>query len=364
MAQKLTFYPLGNAETCLLELGNGKKLLFDYAAMYDGSTTDERFDIKKELSEIPEFQVVLFSHAHDDHTKGASEFFYLDHAQKYQSEDRAKIDELWVSAAFILDTDLQNNSDAKIIRNEARYRLKNGYGIKVFADPDSLTAWLESQKIDYDEVKHLIIHAGQIVPTEKLGDEILVFVHAPFSEDSDEVQDKNDPSIVMQVRLYNGDRETNILITGDTPYQVLDKIVDITKLNENEEYLKWDIYDIPHHCSYTGLNEKSEEDRYMIVPTDNIKWLLKQTQKSAKMVASCEKVTEETSPPHMIAKRAYEFYTAEDVSFMATMENVTINGGKPTPIIFRIDRFGITLKMVGIQATYLKKSAPRAGKEL
>lgn len=33
MSQTLTFYPLGNAETCLLELGNGAKLLFDYAAM-------------------------------------------------------------------------------------------------------------------------------------------------------------------------------------------------------------------------------------------------------------------------------------------------------------------------------------------
>ena len=39
MGQKLTFYPLGNAETCLLELENGGKLLFDYAAMNDGSTT-------------------------------------------------------------------------------------------------------------------------------------------------------------------------------------------------------------------------------------------------------------------------------------------------------------------------------------
>ena len=55
MSQTLTFYPLGNAETCLLELGNGAKLLFDYAAMYDGSTTDARYDIEKELSTIKEF---------------------------------------------------------------------------------------------------------------------------------------------------------------------------------------------------------------------------------------------------------------------------------------------------------------------
>ena len=59
MAQKFTVYPLGNAETCLLELNNGSKMLFDYAAMNDGSTTDNRFDIAKELSPIEEFEVVM-----------------------------------------------------------------------------------------------------------------------------------------------------------------------------------------------------------------------------------------------------------------------------------------------------------------
>ena len=75
MAQKFTIYPLGNAETCLLELNNGGKILFDYAAMNDGSETDDRFDIERELSSIKEFDVVMFSHAHEDHTKGASDFF-------------------------------------------------------------------------------------------------------------------------------------------------------------------------------------------------------------------------------------------------------------------------------------------------
>lgn len=153
MSQTLTFYPLGNAETCLLELGNGAKLLFDYAAMYDGSTTDTRYDIKKELSTIKEFDVVMFSHAHDDHTHGASEFFYLDHAKAYQSESRAKIKELWVSAAFLLDTDLENQSDAKIIRAEARHRLKNKYGIKVFSSIGYFSVFISSLWIPQKQEK-------------------------------------------------------------------------------------------------------------------------------------------------------------------------------------------------------------------
>lgn len=208
MKQKITFYPLDNAETCFLELKNGSKLLFDFADMNDGSTIDKRYDIKKDLSRIKKFNVVMFSHAHEDHTKKASDFFFLDHAQKYQSDSRAKIEELWVSAAFLLDTDLENQSDAKIIRNEARYRLKNGYGIKVFADPDSLSDWLETQEINYDDIKHLIVHAGQIIANPDWDDEVQFFVHAPFSNDSEDVQDKNDPSIVLQVRLFNEKTQT------------------------------------------------------------------------------------------------------------------------------------------------------------
>lgn len=362
MAQKFTIYPLGNAETCLLELNNGGKILFDYAAMNDGSETDDRFDIERELSSIKEFDVVMFSHAHEDHTKGASDFFYLDHAQKYQSNSRAKIKELWVSAAFLLDTDLDNGSDAKIIRAEARHRLKNKYGIKVFAAPDSLSNWLKDQDIALDDVADLIVHAGKTIElSSTLGDEVQVFVHAPFSDDSEEVQDKNDPSIVLQVRVLNNDRETNLLITGDTPYRVLDKIVDMSQANENEEYLNWDVYDVPHHCSYTGLNEKGEKDVRIITPTENIQWLLQRSGAGAYLVASCEKVTEETSPPHMCAKRAYEKYSADDAEFLVTMEHIPAKTRKPTPICFEIGSMGLTLKENRKKQIYFSKSAPRAG---
>ena len=362
MAQYFTIYPLGNAETCLLELNNGSKLLFDYAAMNDGSSSDARFNIEDELSSIKEFDVVMFSHAHEDHTKGASDFFYLDHAQKYQSDTRVKIKELWVSAAFLLDTDLENHSDAKIIRAEARYRLRNKYGIRIFAAPNSLTDWLASQGIAYDDVSDLIVHAGNIMELpDPLRDEMQVFVHAPFSDDSEDVQNKNDPSIVLQARLFNDNQETNLLITGDSPYQVLDKIVDISQTNENEGYLIWDIYDIPHHCSYTGLNEKGEKDVRIIIPTDNIQWLLQQSSTGAYMVASCENVTEETSPPHMCAKRAYEKYSADDVHFLVTMEHIPPKASKPTPIRFEINSMGLTLKEDRVYQNYFNKSAPRAG---
>ncbi len=99
-----------------------------------------------------------------------------------------------------------------------------------------------------------------------------MFVHAPFSEDSDEVEDRNDPSIVLQLRLANFSRTTTIFITGDTPHEILDKIVGRSENGGNENYLYWDIYDIPHHCSHTGLAD--ERGDKITETSDNIKRLL------------------------------------------------------------------------------------------
>jgi hypothetical protein len=46
------------------------------------------------------------------------------------------------------------------------------------------------------------------------------------------------------------------------------------------------------------------------------------------------------------------------------MEHCLFSGGRPKPIVFEIDRLGITEKSYNPQATYLKTSAPRAGSEV
>src|SRR5574337_1970825 len=107
---KLTFYPLGNADCCKIDLANGRKLLFDHAhTRSDEDENDPRIDLAKVLREDLEtddrdyFDVVAFTHADDDHIHGSSDFFYLEHATKYQNGDRIKIKELWVPAAMITE---------------------------------------------------------------------------------------------------------------------------------------------------------------------------------------------------------------------------------------------------------------------
>ena len=226
MGQTITFFPEGNAECVLLELNNGKRMLMDYANMH---SSDSRYtDLTESLKNVDTFDVVMFTHPHDDHVKGAADFFYFNHAIKYRTGERAKIKELWISAAFFLD--VNPCEDARVIRQEARYRLKEcgGKGVKIFAAPGSLTSWLEKNELSTNENDHPIIHAGTLLDSSQhdLGDEISIFVHAPFSEDAEDVDNRNDPSIVIQIALENTTQTTNMFITGDTPHTVLDKIVE------------------------------------------------------------------------------------------------------------------------------------------
>jgi beta-lactamase superfamily II metal-dependent hydrolase len=353
MAQTLTYYPLGNAQTMQLELNNKKRILFDFASKHDSKdASDKRCKVVDEFDGVKKFDVVLFTHAHEDHVKGAAEFFNMEYSGK--NDEGVKIEELWLSSAFV--TDNPSCEDSRVIRQEARARLKAGEAVKVFGHSKELSEWLEGAGITEDSVEHLIIHAGHNI-LHDLGDEVSFFLHAPFSDDCDDVTDKNDPSVVMQVRLSNGERETNLFITGDVTCKVLDEIVSRTCENNNEEYLKWDLYDIPHHCSDTGLcMEKTDEE---VVPMENIKWLLQQSGTNAHMVASCNPLSEsDTPPPSAEAVEVYETYSKEDVTFRITME--TPKESAPKPMMFTINENGITYKPSTSHA-FLSAPAPRAG---
>ena len=47
---KLTFFPLGNADCCLIDLENGKKILFDFG---DQGNPDDKKDKSQWLDEYP-----------------------------------------------------------------------------------------------------------------------------------------------------------------------------------------------------------------------------------------------------------------------------------------------------------------------
>ncbi len=164
---QLTFFPLGNADTTLVEFRDGRRMLVDYAARGTGKVGDKRCDLPALLnadlrkSGQSDYAVVVFTHLDDDHCQGAEEFFHLDVAAKYQGGDRHKIGTMWVPAGAITEEGL--GGSARVIRQEARHRLIAGKGIKVFSRPERLTEWLSSQGLTVQSRKSCFVDAGKLV---------------------------------------------------------------------------------------------------------------------------------------------------------------------------------------------------------
>jgi len=366
---KVVFYPIGNADSCLVQLNNGMLFLFDYADTNDPlDKEDKRLLLAKNFKEDigwpkrRDVDVVAFTHGDMDHIKGAPEMFWLEHAVKYQGEDRVKIKEMWVPAALIVEEGAED--DTKIIRAEARHRFLNKKGIRVFSRPEHLRDWLEKQGKKLTDYLDLIVDAGKTVPDITLENQgIEFFVHSPFAKRTDDgLLDRNDDCLVMQATIRCGSTDTRFLITADSPSDCWVDIVNATRRHKNDHRLAWDILKIPHHCSYLSMAE--EKGEYKTKPTPEFEWMLKQGTQRSIMVSTSWPIpaTTEDQPPHVETYRRYkETADALDAELIVTMEHPTKSNPKRTVIV--IDDNGPTLKrdFAGAAITVTSTKSPRMG---
>ena len=378
MAHKVIFYPVGNGDTSQIVLENGKRILFDFRHLLktengEGPEINLKDRLKDDLKKASKtsFDVVAFTHGDKDHIENSTEFFELRHAAKYQGDGRIKIDTLWVPAAMILETATNDDQSSEFViwRQEARYRLKEGKGIRVFSKPDMLKTWLEENDLTVESRKSLITDAGQLVPDFTLGgDGVEFFCHSPFIKHVDEGDDlRNEAALIFNVRFKKGSNLFDYLAVGDTEWSVLEDIVKTTKDHGNDDRLAWDLYNIPHHCSYLALSD--EKGNTETTPKPLIKELLQKGKDGAYLVSSSAPILdtkegrEQTQPPHIQAKKCYLRYLTEvgGSKFLVTMEEP--NATKPEPLEFKIDTNGISLdrKIISAAAIITSSPAPRAG---
>lgn len=375
---RLTFYPLGNADTCLIDLANGRKLLFDYADERNPDDEDDkRIDLPKALRDDLKaakrefYDVLAVTHLDDDHTRKADEFFYLDHAEKYQKGTRTKITELWVPAAVITESRNDLEPGAKALQAEARYRLKKNYGVRVFSRPAALEAWLKQNGLTLESRKHLITDAGQLIPgftLDKDGAEF--FVHSPFAwrQDEDTVVDRNRDSLVVQLTLRVDGVKTRAILGSDVDHEALSAIVQTTRGHNRAERLEWDIMKLPHHCSYLTLGPDRGRDETK--PVKDVAWLFEDQMQRGGIIVSTSKPipikgSEEDKsdqPPHRQAATYYRRIVKDkDGEFIVTMEHPRESA--PKPLVIDVDKLKARVKReqsVGA-AALTAVSAPRAG---
>ena len=313
------------------------------------------------------FDVVAFSHADADHVNGAENFFWFDHAAKYQGNDRIRIINLWVPACFILETGLSGS--ARVIRQEAKYRLKRGSGIRVFGNPRPLEAWLESEGIDPTTYTQLITTAGSCVPGfSRTSGQVEIFSHSPFSfrMESEDV-DRNGNALVWHLTFWEKNRILRCILGADAKHQTWADIVYITTKKENEKRLDWDLFRVSHHCSYLSLSEEKGEDE--TVPRDEIASLFDRGSNDCLLISSSDPIPEDDTdqPPHKQAAAYYRRIARErgdENKFVVTMQWPP-SSEQPKPVVVKTSQDGFilqrSLSTVGGTGGIIRRSSPRMG---
>jgi hypothetical protein len=376
MNAKVTFFPLGNADTMRLDLANGQKILVDYANMRCADDDDDlRCDLPAELrrdldkANRNNFDAVCVTHLDDDHCKGFGDFFWLAHAAKYQNPERVRIDELWVPAAALTEDGL--DGDAQLVRAEARHRFIQRKGVRVFSRPAHLKEWMDRNRLDFESRKHLIVDAGKLVPgyTKEGPAQAEFFVHSPFGwrQDEQTVIDRNQCSIVMQVTFRERGNDSYVFLGSDVDYESISAIVQITRKKGNDHRLLWDLMKLFHHCSYLSLGPERGVDETKAVP--DVKWLFEtQGRQGGRIVSPSwpiplrgSKEDDDVQPPHRQAANHHRRVTATlGGTFTVTMEEPS--KAWPRPFSFEITAFGIASVIAApMVSTYAAASTPRAG---
>ena len=376
MTAKIHFFPLGNADTLRIDLANGHKILVDYADMRNPDDEDDlRCNLPAELlkdllkADRDYYDAVCITHTDTDHCKGFGEFFWLEHAKAYQGDNRTKINELWVPAAAIMEKNL--TGDARLVRTEARHRLKEGKGVLIFSRPERLKKWMEDNDIDYDSRKHLIIDAGRLVPGYKKErvEQVEFFVHCPFGWrlDEENVIDRNETSIVMQVTFREGNQDSYLLLGSDADYETISDIVQVTQNHGNEDRLLWDLMKLPHHCSYLALGPELGTEETKAV--DKVKWLFEtQGQRGGIIVSTSwpipskgSKEDKDVQPPHRQAANHHRRVKKDlNGQFTVTMEEPSKS--RPKSFAYEITSRGVRPDlMVPMVSTTVANTTTRSG---
>jgi hypothetical protein len=175
--------------------------------------------------------------------------------------------------------------------------------------------------------------------------------------------DRNECALVFQATFLVGGQLTRLIMSADAPYDVLSDLVDVTRYHKNDDRLLWDIFKLPHHCSYKSLN--SEKGTTETTPVPNIKWLFEeQGQQRGVIISTSDPIPTEdtTQPPHFQAANYYRRIEREyDYEFKVTMEHPTVN--HPEPLVIIIDEGGARVEKRSRTSSVLitSRQAPRAG---
>lgn len=240
-----------------------------------------------------------------------------------------------IPACFLLETGLTGT--ARILREEAKFRLVNGTGILVIGEPESLDDWLRDEGISPESRANLILRAGRCIPGfSKQNSGVDIFIHSPFTfKLENESVPRNSNCLILHLTFEEGNKDMSLMLGGDADCKDWQNIIYISRKNGNENRLIWDIFHISHHCSYTALSEEKGTEKTK--PFSEIEDLFNMGLDNSYLISPSDLIPsyDTEQPPHRQAAAYYkeiaEGFGSKD-NFLVNMEWPTIEN--PRPMVF------------------------------
>jgi hypothetical protein len=352
-ANNLTYFPVGNGDTVLIELDK-KTILTDMnyrdsAADPDQDDYDFAPDLQKAcLVSSKNYRLSLFvlTHPDADHLRGFATLFYCGDPDKYKDRKAADEKLILIEEMFISPYAEQPNyetDESKPVFKEINRRLalrgepdgdKDGNRIKTLDTESEHRTGSLTPNISWE----------LIAPTPTEAD-------IQDEEGSEEHASSNDSSLVIRWTLKMNGGVTRALIAGDATVEVWDRIWKDYK--KKTDQLKRHILLAPHHCSRGAMARKQDDDTYEY--SDDALQALEQFDGDGFVVSSSKEIKRnDDNPPSWEAKQKYLgiLKTAKEKGHEERFLNPdTHKDDKPEPVVFDLTSSGPVLKTAGTAST-------------
>ena len=348
MKHSIKFYPVGNGDCDLITIGGAnKKMMFDCNFRQKAEEeNEEMYDVLDDLLTnelttkkcgLPLLDAFLLTHPDQDHCRSFADKFFLGDPdavpQSAKDDKKILIGELWYSPRVFEELSGELNVDAKAFKKEAKRRMdlykSNSNKVDKDGNRIRIIGWTDNP--DLKGLEERIITPGNTI-SEVNGTfcrYFEMFIHAPFKDDI-KGEDRNMTSIASQLRFMSDKNNENIarvFLGGDTEWRVIQEIMNKTS---NDDYLKWDLMEAAHHCSYKFFADDREDD-----PNQASLDFLDKSEDGAFVVSSSKIVKKNSdNPPCQKAKNRYTDRIGKSNFFCTGGEK---DDDTEAPIVFDIE---------------------------
>lgn len=363
MSAKITFFPVANGDMTLITLNdtNETSILIDVnircaADDPDDDTCDVAAELRKKLQTDdkgrPYVNVFVLSHPDKDHTTGLEKHFHLGPLEDYVDEPpegeelKIVIREIW-SSPMVFRRASKNHTltdDAKAFNKEAKRRAnlyKANAGSNITDGDRILIIGVDEDPDKTKGLEGILKKQGDIINwiNGNYSSYVWVRVLGPFPKGDEEEEKnlvKNHSSVIMQYHIASDltHLDSCIFLTGgDAEVAIWKKLWETYQYST--DYLKYDLLQTPHHCSWHVLSFDSRSKCDDPKVDADAKSALSQANTGAYIISSSKAIKDDDSdPPSFAAKQEY---LSISKNFMCTGEYPKETSHEPLEFVVTAD---------------------------